>query len=350
MTGKSRSNQSVLITPRFKNTICKTVTEKVKMGKFSSLRSLVKVSGVGELLEGSGAALGQEPENIDEALAQAEAPEYEVHVDDVVPAAWKLYYDEDKVLALMESIQRLGQIDAIAVTPIGGRVQVLAGNHRREAVRRLGDRLVRVKLFDLAPDVAIDIAIASNAQRSDPNPLELTHLILSSLSIKLGIPQDEVVRWFHRFGNDKQSVLLTEEWRIITETFTAVCQFSPSTFRVDYLPLLSLPSCVLDAVKSGFLQDHTKAKAIAKLRHDSGAMGALLQEAIANPDLSLRDINERVKQAKPSGKLDVWHQVGQVQQRIKSRKLALKDPNVRERVEKAIASFKQKIGEILGEE
>jgi|GEM_PF-1207104 len=313
------------------------------MGKFSSLKELVQASGVLELLEGSGAT-------IDEALAQAEAPESEMHVDDVVPADWKLYYDEAKVLALMESIQRLGQIDAIAVIPLGdGRVQILAGNHRREAIRRLGDRLVRVKHFDLAPDVALDIATASNAQRSDPNPLELTHLILSSLSIKLGIPQDEVVRWFHRFGNDKQSALLTDEWRIIAETFAAVCQFSPSTFRVEYLPLLSLPEPVLNAVKTGVLTDHTKAKAIAKLRYDSGEMETLLQEAIHNPDLSLRDINERVKQAKPSGKSpDVWHQVGQVQQRIKSRKVALQDPKVRQRVEKAIASFEQKIEEILG--
>ncbi len=318
------------------------------MGKFSGLRNLVQTEAVVKALEDSGATFEQQPKTIDDALTQAEAPELEMSVDDVVPADWKLYYDEPKVLGLMESIQRLGQIDAIAVAPLGnGKFQILAGNSRREAIRRLGDRPVRIKVFNLAPDLALDIAIASNAQRSDPNPLELTHLILSSLSIKLAIPQDEVIRWFHRFSNDKQNVLSTPEWRTIAETFAAVCQFTPSTFRVEYLPLLSLPEPVLNAVKAGVLTDHTKAKAIAKLRDKPDEMAALLEEAIANPDLSVRDINERVKQDKPPREPAVWKQVGEVQQRIKSSRAALQDPKVRGKIEKAIAAFEQKIDEIL---
>lgn len=322
------------------------------MGKFSGLKSLVAQTGeVVQALEAAGATFQQEPTSVEEALQQAEAPELEVSVDQVVPAEWKLYYEEAKVLALMESIRQLGQIDAVAVVRLpDGKYQALAGNHRLEAVKRLGDRSLRIKIFDLSPDIAFDIAIASNAQRSDPNPLELVHLILSSLSSKLGISQDEVVRWFHRFSNDTQSVLSTPEWKIITDTFAAVCPFSATTFRVDYLPLLSLPEPVLNAIKTGALTDHTKAKAIAKLRHNPEEMEVLLQEAIANPLLSVREIAERVKQEKPQREPAVWRQVSAVEQRIKSNRAALQDPKVRGKIEKAIAAFEKKIGEILGEE
>ncbi len=319
------------------------------MGKFSGLRNLVQTGEVVQTLEASGATFQQEPASVDEALQQAIAPELEVSVNQVLPAEWKLYYEEAKVLSLMESIRQLGQIDAVAVVRLpDGKFQALSGNHRLEAVKRLGDRPLRVKVFDLSPDMALDIAIASNAQRSDPAPLELVHLILSSLSTKLEIPQDEVIRWFHRFSNDTQNVLSSKEWGIITDTFAAVCPFSPSTFRVDYLPLLSLPEPVLNAVKTGALTDHTKAKAIAKLRHDPDAMEALLQEAIANPLLSVREISERVKQEKPPREPAVWQQVGEVERRIKSNRAALQDPRVRGKIEKAIAAFERKIDEILG--
>lgn len=321
------------------------------MGKFSGLRNLVNTGEIVQALEASGATFQQQPATIDEALQQAEAPELQVQVNQVLPASWKLYYEEAKVLSLMESIQQLGQIDAVAVVRLpDGSYQVLAGNHRLEAVKRLADRPLRIKVFDLSPSMALDIAIASNAQRSDPNPLELVQLILSSLSSKLEIPQDEVIQWFYRFGNDKQNVLLTPEWRIISDTFAAVCPFSPSTFRVDYLRLLSLPEPVLNAIKTGALTDHTKAKAIAKLRHDPDAMAALLHEAIANPLLSVREIAERVKQDKPQREPAVWRQVSAVEQRIKARKEVLQDPKVRGRIEKAIAAFEKKVDEILGQE
>jgi ParB family chromosome partitioning protein len=73
---------------------------------------------------------------------------------------------------LIESIQQHGLLQPILVRPFGDKFEVIAGNRRLEACRRLKHRKIKSFVIDLDDKAAYEIAITENVQRKTLDPLE----------------------------------------------------------------------------------------------------------------------------------------------------------------------------------
>lgn len=124
------------------------------------------------------------------AVARVEAISYaredrEIHVDNLVesslnPRTIKTADDERRQAELVESIRRLGVLDRLLVRENEeGQIEILAGGSRWRASKIVATEITSRAMVpctvygrDLPDDVAFEIAIASNDQRTDPHPLD----------------------------------------------------------------------------------------------------------------------------------------------------------------------------------
>lgn len=80
--------------------------------------------------------------------------------------------DDDTVIRLMDSIQRIGLQTPISVRWVGDNLMLVAGRHRLEAVRRLGWDTVDCTMLTGTDDEARMWEIAENLHRADLTALE----------------------------------------------------------------------------------------------------------------------------------------------------------------------------------
>ena len=73
---------------------------------------------------------------------------------------------------MIESIRENGLLQPIIVRPTGERFEVVAGNRRLEACKRLKHRKIKAMIVDLDDKSAYEIAITENVQRKTLDPLE----------------------------------------------------------------------------------------------------------------------------------------------------------------------------------
>lgn len=82
-------------------------------------------------------------------------------------------FDDEAITDLAESIQAHGMIQPIVVRPIGEeRYQIVAGERRWRAAKRLGLSEVPVVIRDLTEKEASQIALIENLQRENLSPIE----------------------------------------------------------------------------------------------------------------------------------------------------------------------------------
>lgn len=82
-------------------------------------------------------------------------------------------FDEDAITELAESIQQHGMIQPIVVRPVGeNRYQIVAGERRWRAAKRIGLSEVPVIIRSLTEAEASQIALVENLQRENLNPIE----------------------------------------------------------------------------------------------------------------------------------------------------------------------------------
>jgi ParB family chromosome partitioning protein len=110
--------------------------------------------------------------------------------------------EDDKFRELMASILEFGILEPLLVadTPVG--YQLIAGERRWRAAKKLGLEEVPVRLIKTTPKGMLEIALIENIQRVDFNPLEkvkgMQRLMnefghtLKTLSAKLGQSEDNV--------------------------------------------------------------------------------------------------------------------------------------------------------------
>jgi ParB family transcriptional regulator, chromosome partitioning protein len=73
---------------------------------------------------------------------------------------------------LIESIRQHGLLQPILVRPLGEKFEVVAGNRRFEACKRLKHRKIKSVVIDLDDKAAYEVAITENVQRKTLSPLE----------------------------------------------------------------------------------------------------------------------------------------------------------------------------------
>jgi ParB family transcriptional regulator, chromosome partitioning protein len=73
---------------------------------------------------------------------------------------------------LVDSIRENGLLQPIIVRPSGERFEVVAGNRRLEACRRLKHRKIKAMIADIDDKTAYEVSITENVQRRTLDPLE----------------------------------------------------------------------------------------------------------------------------------------------------------------------------------
>lgn len=109
-----------------------------------------------------------------EVTARGRFPLVELDLGLVDPPAERLRFglNAEKVLELMLSIGDEGLLAPAGVRAVDGRYQVVWGDHRTEALRRLGWRRAEFFLVDVDDDRAVVLSATENLQRHDMSPVE----------------------------------------------------------------------------------------------------------------------------------------------------------------------------------
>lgn len=262
------------------------------MGKFSTLKDLL-VEPVPTEISTNG--------NLEEALQKAEAIQQRALLTIIHRSRFQKYppaaQDIEKI---RPSIAALGILEDLLVRPhpdLPGELEILAGHTRYEValLEKLED--APIKVFDASDEMAVEIVTATNLQRRVLNPIAETDAILELLCVKLKRTRSEVLQLFYQRSNSTNNVVRTSEWQIIETVFETTTRISPETFRVQRVPLLKLPTELLEAVRQGQLE-YTKAREIARVP-DADERHQLLTQTIAE-GLSLSQIRKLITPLLPS--------------------------------------------------
>ena len=270
-------------------------------------------------LRGVAALLG---EVAPEAATQKAVAVTAIHLPPQQP---RRYFDPDKLEQLVLSIKEHGILEPVLVRPKpGGEYELVAGERRYRAAQKLGLAEVPVVIRKLTDEEALALSLIENLHREDLNPVEETEGILQLLSLKLNVAVEETISLLYRMQNEAkgkvtQNVLGSQSGEEVKSLFDSLGLMSWESFASSRLPLLKLPTEVLDALRRGEIE-YTKATAIARVK-DVSARRALLKAAIEEK-LSLTQIAERIKATRPSGSQDsLKERIKQASSRLQKAKL-----------------------------
>ena len=179
----------------------------------------------------------------------------------------KEFRDED-LTELQASLSANGLLQPITVRPAGGHFDLIAGERRLRAATRLGWTEIPAIVKDYDDKALLTLALVENLQRSDLNPIEEAEGY-SRLIAEFRLTQQEVA---DVVGKDRSTV-------------------------ANSLRLLNLPAALRRMLQDGHLSvGHARALLAVPTER---VMVDLAREAVAK-DLSVRDVERRVKQATPS--------------------------------------------------
>src|SRR5215208_3630012 len=267
------------------------------------------------------------------------------------------YFDPRAMNELVGSIQCHGILQPLLVRPLGedrpGEYELVAGERRYRAARDAGLAEVPVVVRKMGDEEAVQYALLENLQREDLNPVEETEGILRLLALGLEKDIEDVISLLYKMQNSLRhqarregsivthNVMGNPEEEVVLGIFEGLGIMTWESFVNNRLPLLNLPTDILEALRSGRMA-YTKARIIARLK-DEKERKAVLQEAIAQ-DLSLSVIRSRVgtllaNQAAPTP-LDLPGRASALAKKLRRRKV-LRDEKKKERLETLLAEMER---------
>ncbi|MBD1864284.1 ParB/RepB/Spo0J family partition protein [Trichocoleus sp. FACHB-46] len=261
------------------------------------------------------------------------------------------YFDPQRMERLVDSVKEYGILENLLVRPLSsGQYELVAGERRYRAAKEAGLDEVPVTIRELTDDQALEIALIENLQREDLNPVEETEGVLQLLANRLGGTTNEAIAILNRKAyldrtegelDEVTENVFRNQWEVVEGVFAAVGKFTPESFRVSRLPLLKLPSDVLETLRQGQLE-YTKARAIAGVKDDEQRQ-EILEEAIAQ-ELSLSQIKERIKSLKPLPEESLKSRFDSTYKQVKKSGL-WDDPRRRKQLEKLLAQMESLLAE-----
>lgn len=172
--------------------------------------------------------------------------------------------DDDELQSLGESISHHGILQPLVVRQVGERFQLIAGERRLRAARKVGLDSVPVTVVDFNDQQTLEAALAENLQRSDLNPIDKA-LAFKDYLDRYSVTQDELAT---RLGMGRTSV-------------------------TNLVSLLDLPEAVRDLVKAGTVTlGHAK---VLKSVRDPARQVEIAKEIVAR-GMSIRETTALVEQ------------------------------------------------------
>ena len=208
------------------------------------------------------------------------------------------YFDPVKMQELTQSVKKNGILEPLLVRPLDkDNYELVAGERRLRAAKEAQLEKVPVVIREMDEHQAFQVALVENLQREDLNPLEQAEGIVGLLAIALERENDEIPSLLYKMHNEAKGKITPSVWGnsegdAVVEVFESL-GLNWKTFVKTRLPLLKLPSDLLEALRQGKIE-YTKASELSRLKDDR-QREKLLQEAI-DQNLSLTQIKERLKQ------------------------------------------------------
>lgn len=175
-------------------------------------------------------------------------------------------FDERKINELADSIEASGMLQPLVVRTRAGGYELIAGERRLRAARRLGLSEVPIVIHETADPNSLLLALVENLQREDLNPIEEAEAF-AQLQERFELTQEQVSE---KVGRSRSAV-------------------------ANSLRLLSLPDEVKGHVSSGELAAG-QARALLGLE-DRSALAAAAREVMGK-GLSTREAEALVKRLK----------------------------------------------------
>jgi len=210
------------------------------------------------------------------------------------------YFDPDKQAQLVKSVKEHGILEPLLVRPSGSNYELVAGERRYRAAQEIGLQEVPVVIRDFDDRQALQVALIENLQREDLNPIEETEGILELLAIELRSSTVDVASVLNRANHAKNRGQELEEnvflqFQMIESVLAGIGRFTAESFRTSRLPLLNLPSEILQALREGKIE-FTKARAIARVKDEKQRTDLLKQ--VVTKNLPLSEIKTRIQALK----------------------------------------------------
>ena len=227
-------------------------------------------------------------------MGQREIPITEIVLPSSQP---RRYFDVETLNQLSASISQVGVLEPLLVRPIeNNSYELVAGERRLRASQMAGLTSVPVVIRSLNDEDAWQLSLIENLLREGLNPLEETEGILQLLVLQLDETIPSVVKLLNRMQNEAKgkvthNVIGSPKAQIVESVFQDLGLMNWQSFVQNRIPLLKLPSDILEVMRSGQL-DYTKAIVIAKVK-DEAMRESLLKEVIEK-SLSLSEIRQKV--------------------------------------------------------
>ena len=215
-----------------------------------------------ELGAGAARLILHKPEELEQAAATLPTNEIAEGLIDPNPWQPRSIVNDTDLVELSNSLREHGLVQPIVVRAHGDRYQLIAGQRRLFAARRLGWGKVPVRVLEVDDRQMSEIAIVENLQRRDLDPLEKAASFKQYLSA-WGGTQDELAK---RLSIDRSTV-------------------------ANLIRLLELPEAVQKRLRSGAIS-MGHARALLPLGDEEEQ--ARLADRIASDGLSVRAIEAEV--------------------------------------------------------
>jgi ParB family chromosome partitioning protein len=203
-------------------------------------------------------------EEIEEAAASLPMNELDVALIDPNPWQPRSMLGDADLAELADSIREHGLVQPIVVRSRGDRYQLIAGQRRLAAAKRLGWQQVPARVLDVEDRQMAEIAIVENLQRRDLDALEKAASFKQYLST-WGCTQEELAR---RLSIDRSHV-------------------------ANLIRLLELPASVQSKLREGKLS-MGHARALLPLGDEDEQVR--LADRVANEGLSVRAVEAEIQE------------------------------------------------------
>jgi len=224
--------------------------------------ALVAQPGRPELGAGAARLILHKPDELERAAAALPTNEIAEGLIDPNPWQPRSIVNDTDLAELSNSLREHGLVQPIVVRAQGNRYQLIAGQRRLFAARRLGWGMVPVRVLDVDDRQMSEIAIVENLQRRDLDPLEKAASFKKYLTA-WGGTQDELAK---RLSVDRSTV-------------------------ANLIRLLELPEAVQQRLRSGAIS-MGHARALLPLGDEDEQ--ARLADRIVAEGLSVRAIEAEV--------------------------------------------------------
>ncbi|WP_157452100.1 ParB/RepB/Spo0J family partition protein [Deinococcus aquatilis] len=213
------------------------------------------------------------------------------------------FFNVETMARLTESIRAHGILQPLSVhQTVEGRYDLISGERRLRAAQAAGLSVVPVKIFTGLNERQIQqLAAIENLQREDLNPVDEVDAVLDILGAELDVPRAQLTpkleRWKSMKMRDPALGRASEQDREaiakLETLFRGLSRGEWASFVANRLPVLRLPSELLEAVREGRIE---YTKAIALRRAPEPLRSALLGQAHA---LSVQQLRQRVREDTP---------------------------------------------------